>query len=167
MITPHPGMTPPPPTPSRPSSRPREVRSPPSNRNSMDITLPTAPAPFLLPQGNIRSGSRMETGSIDPWPKPAPVVAPTTCKSHSQATPVTSGNTPIFRCSIVTPGQVTPVTRVNAPEVLSHQITEASTTCKSPAPATPVISVNTPLFCWSAIIPGQVTPVTRVNAPEV
>ena len=51
----------------------------------------------------------------------SPGVAPTPCKSPKQATPVINANTPVFRCSSVTPGQVTPVTGVNAQEVLSLQ----------------------------------------------
>ena len=68
----------------------------------------------------------MEIGSVDPGPMPTPSVAPTACTSPPQVTPVISINSPVFRCSSVTPGQVISVTRVNVPEVSSLQTTEAS-----------------------------------------
>ena len=53
------------------------------------------------------------------------------------ATPVISANTPVFHCSSVTPGQVTPVTTVKTPEVPSLQITNTTAASHSS------LSVNT------------------------
>ena len=64
-------------------------------------------------------------------------------------------STPIFRWSSVTPDQVTPVTRVTAPEVSSLH-TPSPKSCS-----------NTSVFRCSSVTPDQVTPVTRVKAPEV
>ena len=88
----------------------------------------------------------MDAGGVDPGPTAPPHVlrpqlaigiAPTPCKSPKQATPVISTNTPVFCCSSVTPGQMTPVTRVNAPQVPSLQSTEATAASHSS------LSVNT------------------------
>ena len=66
---PHPQM------PAQPVSSPREVQLTPSQHNSVDINLPTKPAPSTQPHLNTGSSSNMDAGSIDPGPNPAPEVA--------------------------------------------------------------------------------------------
>ena len=120
--------------------------------NSVDINLPTTLAPLTKPHLNTGSGRSTDTGSVDPGPNPAPGVASTACISALQ----------------VTPGQVTPVTRVNTSEASSLRYSSpqsgtviAPITCISNPLATPVISANIPISRCSSVTPGQVTPVTR------
>ena len=157
MITHLPGTTRPQ-APARPSTRPRHDRFPPSQHNSVDINLPTPHVPLTPPHFSTGSGSSMDTGSIEPGPNPAPGVASTPCISTLQGTP----------------GQVTPVTRVNASEASSFHNSSpqsctviASITCTSTPLATPVISANAPVFRCSSVTPGQVTPAnTQANLNE-
>ena len=134
---------------------------PPVQCNSVDINLPTPPAPLTQPHLNTGSGSSssMDTGSVDPGLNLDPGVASTPCISTQQ----------------VTPCLVTPVSRVNASEAsLLHNSSPmqlgpmiASITCNPTPGATPVISANTPVLHCFSVTSGQVTPVTRGNTPEV
>ena len=74
----------------------------------------------------------------------------------------------------VTPGQVTPVRRVNAPEApaLPHPSPQSGTvlnsiTCNPRPRATLVISANTTVLPCSSVSPGQVSPVARGNTPKL
>ena len=74
----------------------------------------------------------------------------------------------------VTPGQVAPVSRVNAPETpaLSHHCPQSgpsisSTTSNPISRATPVIRINTAAIHFSPVSQGQMSPVTRGNAQEL
>ena len=71
----------PPQMPAQPASKPREARLPPSQHYSVDINLPTPPAPLTQPHINTGSGSSMDIGSIDTGPNPAPRVSSTPCIS--------------------------------------------------------------------------------------
>ena len=70
------------------------------------------------------------------------MIASIICNPTPWSTPVISANTPVFRCSSVTPSQVTHVTRVNAPEFPSLQISKATATSLSSLSAKTQANIN-------------------------
>ena len=109
-------------------------KSPPHPTPVISVNTPVFRCPSVTPS-QVTPVTRVKASEVSslhtPRPKLALVVASITCKPTPQATPLISVNTPVFRCSSVTPGQVTPATKVNAPEVPARQPTEAPAVIQS------------------------------------
>ena len=77
-----------------------------------------------------------------PSPQSGTVIVFITCNPTPWATPVISTNTAVLHCSSASPGQVSPVTRGNAPEFSSLQTSQATAASFSSLSATTQANSN-------------------------